>query len=181
MRTRGAVHTYALHRLSRAQQLLAVEKASVTRREARGEGDWNAQSAADLVNRQWADIKAATRTPLTRMRAMDVLQPDGSRVRTTEGSAILQGMLDHGKRQQGPSPAHITFSRAIVDAFCPEWPELGGLHGGAWTFRDELPFDEFRCALGRMADKACGNDGLQVGFLRTVLFDLQERGGGALD
>ena len=99
------------------------------------------------MNRQWADIKAATRTPLARMRAMDVLQPDGSRVRTTEGSAILQGMLDHGKRQQGPSPAHITFSRAIVDAFCPEWPELDGLHGGVWTFRDELPFDEFRYAL----------------------------------
>ena len=172
MRTRGAIHTYALQRLTRAQHLLTVENASVARKEARGEGAWNAQSAADLVNRQWADIKASARTPLARMRAMDVLQPDGSRARTTEGCVILQGMLDHGKRQQGPSPAHIAFSRAIVDAFCPEWPELDGLRGGEWTFRNELPFDEFRYALGRMADKACGNDGLQIGFLRMLPSEL---------
>ena len=42
-----------------------------------------------MVNRQWAELKAVTRTPLVRMRALDVLQPDGSSLRVTEGANVL--------------------------------------------------------------------------------------------
>ena len=164
-RLRATLGDYASGRLRRAQALYKEECAAVSRAGARGSDEFSPESAARMVNQQWSDIRGATRTPLTRMRALDVLQPDGSRARVSAGAEVLDEMRNHGMRQQGPSPAHIALSAAFVNAFVPQWPELRGTDGGAWDFARELTFAEFRATIGRMADKACGRDGMQLGFL----------------
>ena len=164
-RLRATLGDYASGRLRRAQALYKEECAAVSRAGARGSDEFSPESAARMVNQQWSDIRGATRTPLARMRALDVLQPDGSRSRVSAGAEVLDEMRNHGMRQQGPSPAHIALSAAFVNAFVPQWPELRGTDGGAWDFARELTFAEFRATIGRMADKACGRDGMQLGFL----------------
>ena len=84
-----------------------------------------------------------------------------------------ESMRNHGIRQQGPSPAHIAFSKALVDAFVPQWPELLGSDGGVWDLRKEFDFEEFTLTLARMADKACGRDGMQLGFIRMLSREMQ--------
>ena len=177
---RDKLHQYASQRLSRAQDLYAKECLAVSRAGARGSDLYSPEAAAQMVNRQWADIRAVSRTPLARMRALDVLQPDGSRVRVSTGAEVLDAMRDHGVRQQGPSPAHVALSAAFVEAFVPQWPELRGSDGEAWDLRKELTFAEFRYTIGRMADKACGRDGMQLGFLLMLPTEMLEQFWGLL-
>lgn len=59
------------------------------------------------------------------------------------GVELLAGMHSYGAKQQGASPANVDFSRAMVDAFCPQWPELLGADGGVWDLRTELSFAEY--------------------------------------
>ena len=120
-------------------------------------------------------MKAAARAPLQPMRAIDVLQADGSRRRFSEGRGVLREMRAHGQRQQGPSPAHVALSKAFIDAFVPQWPELAGPGGGTWRIGDVLTFAEFRHALRSVNDKACGRDGLQLGFLLMLPVELLEQ------
>ena len=84
------------------------------------------------------------------------------------GVELLAGMHSYGAKQQGASPANVDFSRAMVDAFCPQWPELLGADGGVWDLRTELSFAEYERTVRAMADKACGADGMQLGFLRML-------------
>ena len=172
-RTRAVLHAYAAAQLTRTQALRTAESVRVSRAEARGSSDFTQEAAADMVNRQWAELKSSTRTPLVKMRVIDALQPDGSRLRVTEGEKVLDEMRNHGVRQQGPSPAHIAFSKALVDAFVPQWPELRGSDGGVWDLRTEFDFEEFTLTLARMADKACGRDGMQLGFIRMLSREMQ--------
>ena len=151
-RTRAVLQDYAAKQLARVKLLHTAESVRVSRAEARGSSDFSQEAAANMVNRQWSELKATTRTPLVRMRVLDALQPDGSRLRVTEGAKVLDEMRNHGVRQQGPSPAHIAFSKALVDAFVPQWPELLGSDGGVWDLRTEFGFEEFILTLGRMAD-----------------------------
>ena len=172
---RNKVQAYASQQLGRAQGLYAQECFAVSRAGARGSDLYSPEAAAQMVNRQWADIRAVNRTPLARMRALDVLQSDGSRARVSTGAEVLDEMRKHGVRQQGPSPAHVALSAAFVEAFVPQWPELLGSDGEVWDLRKELTFAEFRYTIGRMADKACGRDGMQLGFLHMLSTEMLEQ------
>ena len=172
-KVRQACRNHAHGRLIFYAALARQEKSRITRAAERGEVAYESPAAmAQMLNEAWREQGRGRRGGIVNMSKINVATQGPSDRGATpphtllqDGAQVMQAMADYGASQNRASNARPDVVRALLEEFCPAWPELTDADGSPWRLANIFTFDEFERVWQAFADKACGLDGFQVNFL----------------
>ena len=177
-RVRRACRSKVASRLAFYSHLAYVQKDKLVRSAAQGQVTFDSpQTAARMLQEAWKEFSSGKRGGVVSMSKINVQQGTGDETTTTlltNGTEVMQAMSDYGTAQNRASRARPEVVRAMLETFCPRWPELKGEDGEDWDLAKAFSFTEFLKIVHSFAQKACGLDGFQVDFLPLASAGVQK-------